>query len=98
MRADIYPLRHSLTFGCARLSEGRGTTRPFELCGAPWLDARRLCQRLEAEALTGAAFRPAWFRPTFQKFAGQTCAGLQIHVQDREAFQPVRTGRLAARR
>jgi uncharacterized protein YbbC (DUF1343 family) len=74
------------------LSEGRGTTRPFELCGAPWLDARRLCQRLKDEALPGAAFRPAWFRPTFQKFAGRTCAGLQIHVRDREAFEPVRIG------
>jgi uncharacterized protein YbbC (DUF1343 family) len=74
------------------VSEGRGTTRPFELCGAPWLDARRLCQRLQEEAWPGVAFRPACFRPTFQKFAGQTCQGLQIHVLDREAFQPVRTG------
>jgi uncharacterized protein YbbC (DUF1343 family) len=74
------------------LSEGRGTTRPFELCGAPWLDARQLCRRLEDEALPGVVFRPASFRPTFQKFAGQTCHGLQIHVLDREAFQPVRTG------
>ena len=74
------------------LSEGRGTTRPFELCGAPWLDPRKLCQRLEDEALPGVAYRPTWFRPTFQKFAGQRCGGLQIHVLDREAFQPVRTG------
>jgi uncharacterized protein YbbC (DUF1343 family) len=74
------------------LSEGRGTTRPFELCGAPWLDARRLCQSLQDESWPGVAFRPACFRPTFQKFAGQTCNGLQIHVLDREAFQPVRTG------
>lgn len=74
------------------LSEGRGTTRPFELCGAPWVDSHKLCQRLEDEALPGVVFRPATFRPTFQKFAGQTCGGLQIHVPDREAFQPVRTG------
>jgi uncharacterized protein YbbC (DUF1343 family) len=74
------------------LSEGRGTTRPFELCGAPWLDPCKLCQRLEDEALPGVAYRPTWFQPTFQKFAGQTCGGLQIHVLDREAFQPVRTG------
>jgi len=74
------------------LSEGRGTTRPFEFCGAPWLDARRLCQRLEDEALPGVAFRAAYFWPTFQKFAGQTCGGLQIHVLEREAFQPMRTG------
>jgi uncharacterized protein YbbC (DUF1343 family) len=74
------------------LSEGRGTTLPFELCGASWIDARKLCRRLRQEGLPGTVFRPAWFRPTFQKFAGQNCGGLQIHVTDREAFQPVRTG------
>jgi uncharacterized protein YbbC (DUF1343 family) len=73
------------------LSEGRGTTLPFELCGAPWIDARKLCRRLQDEALPGVLFRPAWFRPTFQKFAGQTCAGLQLHMTDRQAFQSVRT-------
>jgi uncharacterized protein YbbC (DUF1343 family) len=74
------------------LSEGRGTTRPFELCGAPWVAPRRLAERLEAEGLPGVVFRPAWFRPTFHKFAGQTCGGVQLHVTDRGAFQPVRTG------
>ncbi len=73
------------------LSEGRGTTRPFELCGSPWIDARKLCRRLQDEALPGVFFRPAWFRPTFHKFAGQTCAGLQFQVTERQAFQPVRT-------
>lgn len=76
----------------ANLSEGRGTTRPFELCGAPGIDGRRLCDRLRADQLPGVRFRPAWFRPTFQKFAGQTCGGLQLHVTDRTAFQSVRTG------
>ncbi len=74
------------------LSEGRGTTRPFELCGAPWIDARKLCRRLQDEAWPGAVFRPTWFQPTFHKFAGQTCGALQIHVTDRQVFQPVRTG------
>jgi uncharacterized protein YbbC (DUF1343 family) len=73
------------------LSEGRGTTRPFELCGAPWVDARRLAARLATEGLPGVCFRPAWFRPTCQKYAGQTCGGVQLHVTDRRAFQPVRT-------
>ncbi len=73
------------------LSEGRGTTRPFELCGAPWLDARRLAGRMEDQKLPGVRFRPAWFQPTFQKHAGQLCAGVQVHVTDRAAFQPVRT-------
>ncbi|HEY7428652.1 MAG TPA: DUF1343 domain-containing protein [Gemmataceae bacterium] len=74
------------------LSEGRGTTRPFELCGAPWIDAGKLCRRLQREDWPGVCFRPAWFRPTFQKIAGQMCAGVQLHVTDRQAFRPVRTG------
>jgi uncharacterized protein YbbC (DUF1343 family) len=73
------------------LSEGRGTTRPFELCGAPWLCVAELVRRLQAAGLPGATFRPAWFRPTFQKFAGQNCGGAQIHVLDRTSFQPVQT-------
>jgi uncharacterized protein YbbC (DUF1343 family) len=74
------------------LSEGRGTTRPFELCGAPWIDAEALAERLGSEGLPGVAFRPAWFRPTFHKFAGRDCGGVQLHVTDRGAFRPVRTG------
>ncbi len=73
------------------LSEGRGTTRPFELCGAPWLDPERLAQRMNAENLPGVKFRATTFRPTFHKFAGQTCGGVQLHVADRRAYQPVRT-------
>src|SRR5205085_7758532 len=74
------------------LSEGRGTTRPFEICGAPGVDASRLCQQLNAERLAGVVFRPMWFQPTFQKHAGQLCGGLQLHVTDRSTFRPVRTG------
>jgi uncharacterized protein YbbC (DUF1343 family) len=74
------------------LSEGRGTTRPFELCGAPWINPVSLAEVLESSELPGARFRPAWFRPTFQKYAGQDCGGVQLHVTDRRAFQPVRTG------
>src|SRR5205823_4459764 len=72
------------------LSEGRGSTRPFELSGAPWLDPQRLGRRLHDENLPGVGFRPTFYRPTFQKFAGKNCGGLQIHVTDRAAFQPVR--------
>lgn len=74
------------------LSEGRGTTRPFELCGAPWIDPHELAGRLEQAELPGVRFRPAWFRPTFQKFVGQDCGGVQFHITDRWAFRPVRTG------
>jgi uncharacterized protein YbbC (DUF1343 family) len=74
------------------LSEGRGTTRPFEMCGCPGIDARKVCRRLADEGWPGAAFRPIGFKPTFHKFAGKACAGVQIHVLDREAFRPVRIG------
>ena len=73
------------------LSEGRGTTRPFEICGAPWLDASKLANKMNAERLAGVTFRPAWFRPTFQKHSGKDCGGVQLHVTDRSVFQSVRT-------
>jgi uncharacterized protein YbbC (DUF1343 family) len=68
------------------LSEGRGTTRPFELVGAPWLDGQALARALEAERLPGVGFRAAAFTPTFQKHAGVLCHGVQVHVTDRERF------------
>jgi uncharacterized protein YbbC (DUF1343 family) len=73
------------------LSEGRGTTRPFELFGAPWIDAWDLCAGLDALGLPGVRFRRASFQPTFQKFAGQLCHGSQLHVTDRNRFRPVQT-------
>jgi uncharacterized protein YbbC (DUF1343 family) len=72
------------------LSEGRGTTRPFEISGGPWIDARKLASRLEDENLAGVHWRPTYFRPTFQKWAGKNCGGVQLHVTDRSAFQSVR--------
>jgi len=74
------------------ISEGRGTTRPFEILGAPWVDGYRLADGLLAEGLPGVCFRPLSFRPTFHKFAGQVCGGVQIHVIDRMAFRPYLTG------
>ena len=74
------------------LSEGRGTTRPFELMGAPWLDADRLAQDLGKERLPGVAFRPASFVPTFDKHAGVRCHGVELLVRDRERFRPFRAG------
>jgi uncharacterized protein YbbC (DUF1343 family) len=68
------------------LSEGRGTTRPFELVGAPWLDGPALARALEKERLPGVGFRAAAFTPTFQKHAGATCHGVQLHVLDRRRF------------
>jgi uncharacterized protein YbbC (DUF1343 family) len=88
--ARVYP------GGCliegTNLSEGRGTTRPFEWIGAPYLDARRYAEALERERLPGVRWSPARFQPTFQKWAGQLCDGVQIHVTDRARFKPFLTG------
>jgi uncharacterized protein YbbC (DUF1343 family) len=75
-----------------QLSEGRGTTRPFEIVGAPFVDSAELSHHLEGLGLPGVRFRPSNFQPTFQKHAGNTCGGVQIHVLDRVAFKPVLTG------
>ena len=88
--AVAYP--GTVLFEGTLLSEGRGTTRPFELVGAPWIDAERFASAMNAHALPGAYFRPAVFEPTFQKHAKQSCGGCQLHVLDREAFLPVLTG------
>ncbi|MGZ3460695.1 MAG: exo-beta-N-acetylmuramidase NamZ family protein, partial [Archangium sp.] len=74
------------------VSEGRGTCRPFEQFGAPWVDTDALLARLEREKLPGVAFRAVGFTPTFDKYQGQSCNGAFIHVTDRHAFLPLRTG------
>lgn len=71
------------------LSEGRGTTRPFEIVGAPWLDGARLARDLADTGLPGFVARPLTFRPTFQKHAGVICGGVQIHVTHPHDFRPV---------
>ena len=88
--AVVYP--GTVLFEGTNASEGRGTTRPFELVGAPWVDAEALAQRMNARRLPGVHFRPAVFEPTFQKHAKTTCGGCQIHVLDRAVFKPVLVG------
>src|SRR5262249_31716993 len=73
------------------LSEGRGTTRPFEIIGAPWIDGHALARDLGATDLPGFRARALTFRPTFQKHAGTICGGVQIHVTDPARFRPVAT-------
>jgi uncharacterized protein YbbC (DUF1343 family) len=75
-----------------QVSEGRGTTRPFELVGAPYVDATKLAGELNSLSLPGIYFRACYFRPTFQKHAGQTCGGVQLHIYERESFEPVVSG------
>ena len=73
------------------LSEGRGTTRPFEIFGAPFIEPERLVKRLQEFRLPGVFFRPLYFEPTFQKHARMLCGGTQIHVMNREKFRPFKT-------
>ena len=75
-----------------QMSEGRGTTRPFELIGAPFIDAEDFGSALNGLGFPGVYFRPCVFVPTFQKHAKQACGGIQIHVTDREAFEPAIAG------
>lgn len=84
--AAVYP------GGClvegTNLSEGRGTTRPFELLGAPWLDADEAADAGNSLDMPGVVFRPHVFRPTFHKHAGETCGGVQVHVTNAASFRP----------
>ena len=87
--ATVYP--GQVLIEGTNLSEGRGTTKPFEFFGAPWIDGYLLTHELNALKLPGACFREAWFTPTFSKFTGERCGGCQLHVTDREAFRPIAT-------
>jgi uncharacterized protein YbbC (DUF1343 family) len=86
----VYP--GGVLFEGTNVSEGRGTTRPFELIGAPWIVAETFADAMNRRELPGVFFRPALFEPTFHKHAKQGCAGCQVHVRDRATFRPVETG------
>lgn len=88
--ATVYP--GTVLFEGTNVSEGRGTTRPFELIGAPWIDARRLAESMERRNHPGARFRPAHFQPTFHKGAGEICGGVQVHVTNADVFRPYAAG------
>lgn len=87
--ACVYP--GMCLFEGTNLSEGRGTTQPFEIIGAPWIDRYALVERLRSSNLPGVLFRPVTFSPTFSKFKGETCDGIQVHVVNRDAFRPFAT-------
>jgi uncharacterized protein YbbC (DUF1343 family) len=88
--AVVYP--GSVLLEGTNVSEGRGTTRPFEIIGAPFIDPYELVGALEKEDLPGVIFRPLHFQPTFHKFASELCGGVQLHVIDRKTFKPVISG------
>ena len=87
--ASVYP-GHVLLEG-TNLSEGRGTTFPFEVVGAPFLDAEKLCHRMQELNLPGVRFLPIQFRPSFDKWSGQLCSGVSIHVTERNRFRSYAT-------
>jgi uncharacterized protein YbbC (DUF1343 family) len=88
--ATVYPGMCLLE--ATNISEGRGTTRPFEIFGAPFIDAEKLCRELNGVKLPGVFFRENHFQPTFHKFAGELCGGAQLHLLDRQIFHPFQTG------
>lgn len=88
--ARVYP--GTCFFEGTKLSEGRGTTRPFEQIGAPWLDGQKLAQALEARKLPGVRFCPVYFTPTFSKHQGELCGGVHLFVTDKNSFRAVETG------
>lgn len=87
--ATVYPGQVFLEG--TNISEGRGTTKPFELFGAPWIDGHELARRLNALLLPGATLRETWFTPTFSKYEGELCGGAQIHILDRGKYRPFET-------
>lgn len=87
--AIVYP--GMCLFEGTNVSEGRGTTRPFEIFGAPWINPDAFCRSMKAFELKGVEFRPLYFRPTFDKYKLELCGGAQMHLTDRRQFQPVRT-------
>ncbi|MCB9497466.1 MAG: DUF1343 domain-containing protein [Fibrobacteria bacterium] len=88
--ARVYP-GMCLLEACT-VSEGRGTTRPFEIFGAPWIDSQVLKSHLDSLHLPGVVFREMGFQPTFHKGVGRLCSGVQIHVTNAQLFRPVLTG------
>lgn len=88
--ATVFP--GAVHFEGTQISEGRGTTRPFELIGAPYINAEQFARNLNNQNLPGVFFRSCIFRPTFQKHGGVSCGGVQIHVTNRDEFEPVTTG------
>lgn len=84
--ATVYPGQVFLEG--TNISEGRGTTKPFETFGAPWIDGYELTKKLNELNLPGIKFREAWFKPTFSKYSGELCGGAQIHVIDRDRYRP----------
>lgn len=90
--ATVYP--GQCLFEGSNLSTGRGTTRPFEIIGAPFINGSSVAMIMNSMKLPGVRFRPAYFQPTFDRYLGEMCGGVQVHVLDEIEFQPIKTGML----
>jgi uncharacterized protein YbbC (DUF1343 family) len=88
--AVLYP--GTCIFEGTNISEGRGTTKPFEIIGAPWLDPDKLAERMNEKGLEGISFRPVYFQPTFSKHKGELCKGVQLHIKDRKEMESFKIG------
>ena len=89
--STAYVYNTTCIFEGTNVSEGRGTTTPFELVGAPWLKSEKLSEELNSYNLPGVYFRPQYYTPTFSKYAGELCGGVFVHVTNRETFHTVKT-------
>ena len=89
--STAYVYNATCIFEGTNVSEGRGTTTPFELVGAPWIKSERLAEELNSYNLEGVYFRPQYYTPTFAKYAGELCGGVFVHITDREKFNSVKT-------
>lgn len=89
--ATAYAYNATCIFEGTNVSEGRGTTTPFELIGAPWLNAEKLADELNAYGLSGVHFRPQWYTPTFSKYQNELCGGVYLHITNRKTFNTMKT-------
>lgn len=89
---SVFAYAGTCIFEGTNVSEGRGTTRPFQLIGAPFVDAEDLTEKVRALNVPGILVRPAYFVPSFSKHQGETCRGIEIFITDRKAFEPVQFG------
>ena len=88
--AEVYP--GTCIFEGTNVSEGRGTTKPFEIIGAPWIDAQALADKMNSLGLNGVHFRATSFTPSASKFSGESCNGVEVHVTDRSVYDSVLSG------
>jgi uncharacterized protein YbbC (DUF1343 family) len=89
---DVYPYMATCIFEGTNVSEGRGTTKPFSIIGAPWFNSKKVIQRFNEQKLEGVILRELYFTPTFSKHKDSLCSGIELYVTNKKTFKPVITG------